>query len=136
VYRALRNGLTVATLLALVGYAVYPLMPPRMLSGYADVLAQTAGYGWWQTAAGAPRGAGGLTNQLAAMPSMHVGWAVWCALAASAMLRGRRGRALVWLYPLGSLAVVVATANHYVLDGVVGAALVLVCVAGARRRVS
>jgi hypothetical protein len=128
-YRRLRNGLMAATMLAVIGYAAFPAMPPRLLGGYTDTLAQTSGQGWWGAEASAPRGMGGLTNQFAAMPSMHVGWAVWCALAAGVLLAGSRGRRLVWLYPLGTLVVVVATANHWVVDGIAGAALVLaVCV--------
>ena len=128
-YRRLRNGLMAATMLAVVGYAAFPAMPPRLLGGYTDTLAQTSGQGWWGAEASAPRGMGGLTNQFAAMPSMHVGWAVWCALAAGVLLTGSRWRRLVWLYPLGTLVVVVATANHWVVDGIAGAALVLaVCV--------
>jgi len=132
-YRLLRTTLVVATALALIGYVAFPLMPPRMLAGYTDTMAQTAGSGWWGAEAGAPRGLGGLTNQFAAMPSMHVGWAVWCALAATALLPPGRWRVLVWLYPLGTLAVVVATANHYVVDGLAGAALVLAVLAALRR---
>jgi len=132
-YRLLRNTLVVATGLALIGYATYPLMPPRMLPSYTDTMSQTASYGWWGADASAPRGLGGLTNQFAAMPSMHLGWAVWCALAASMLLSGRRWRHLVWLYPLGTLAVVVGTANHYVVDGIAGAALVLGVFAVLRR---
>jgi hypothetical protein len=132
-YRALRNGLMAATLLAVIGYAAFPAMPPRMLGGFTDTLAATSGSGWWGAEASAPRGMGGMTNQFAAMPSMHVGWAVWCALAGSVLLAGSRWRRLVWLYPLGTLVVVVATANHYLVDGIVGAALVVAVCARMRR---
>jgi hypothetical protein len=136
-YRALRNALMAATMFAVIGYAAFPAMPPRLLGGYTDTLAQTSAHGWWGAEASAPRGMGGLTNQFAAMPSMHVGWAVWCALAAAVLLAGhRRLRAAAWLYPLGTLAVVVATANHWVVDGVAGAAVVLAAVLVFRRRVS
>ena len=122
-----------ATLLAVIGYAAFPAMPPRMLGGFTDTLAQTSGSGWWGAEASAPRGMGGMTNQFAAMPSMHVGWAVWCALAARVLLGARRWRWLVWAYPVGTLAVVVATANHYLVDGIVGAALMLAVCARLRR---
>jgi hypothetical protein len=126
-YRRLRNALVAATGLALVGYATFPAAPPRLLeTGYTDTLAQMAPHGWWGGEASAPRGMGALTNQLAAMPSMHVGWAVWCALAIGALATTRRVRIAAWLYPLGTLFVVVATGNHYLLDGVAGAALVVV----------
>ena len=43
-------------------------------------MAQYSSYGWWGGDASAPRGMGGLTNQYAAMPSLHVGWALWCGV--------------------------------------------------------
>ena len=135
-YRVLRNTLMAATMLAVIGYAAFPAMPPRLLGGYTDTLAATSAQGWWGAEASAPKGMGGLTNQFAAMPSMHVGWAVWCALAIAALVAGRRLRAIAWLYPLGTLVVVVATANHYVVDGFAGAALVLVVSRAASRRAS
>jgi hypothetical protein len=64
------------------------------------------------------------TNQFAAMPSLHVAWPVWIVAATWIAGAGRRGRALALVHlSLTSFAVVV-TANHWVLDGVAGAALV------------
>ena len=68
-----------ASAIGLVGFTLIPMAPPRMLPGYGDTLAMTAQHGWWGGDASAPRGLGAMTNQLAAMPSLHVGWALWCA---------------------------------------------------------
>ena len=68
--------------LGLVGYLAFPTAPPRLMGGaYVDSLARYAHFGWWAEHASAPAGLGGLTNELAAMPSLHVGWAVWVAWA-------------------------------------------------------
>ncbi|WP_328291438.1 phosphatase PAP2 family protein [Kineococcus sp. NBC_00420] len=135
-YRRLRTILVVATLLALVGYILLPTAPPRLLGGYLDVLAATSEHGWWGADASAPRGLGAATNELAAMPSMHVGWSVWVAIALRTLLHRPRLRTLVWAYPATTTFVVVATGNHWVLDAVAGAALVVLVsgVLGARVR--
>ncbi|ANH37005.1 PAP2 superfamily protein [Nocardioides dokdonensis FR1436] len=123
-YRTTRTVLVAATLTALACYLAVPVAPPRLMPGYVDVLAQTAPWGWWGGSASAPRGLGSMTNQLAAMPSMHVGWAVWVALALSRVVPPSWRRA-VWAYPVLTTVVVVLTGNHWVLDAVAGAAVVL-----------
>ncbi|HQR27229.1 MAG TPA: phosphatase PAP2 family protein [Nocardioides sp.] len=125
-YRSSRTALVVATGAALACYLAFPTAPPRFVVGYTDVLARTAEYGWWAGQGAAIKGAAGMVNQLAAMPSMHVGWAVWCALALSRMATARWQRVLVWSYPTVTFLVVVATANHWFLDAVAGAALVAI----------
>jgi hypothetical protein len=136
-YRRARTALVVATGLGLVGFVLLPTAPPRMLPGFVDTLAGTAGQGWWAGDASAPKGLGGLTNELAAMPSLHVGWALWCAWVV--LLAGRRRwlRVLAVAYAAGTVLVVVGTANHYVLDAAGGAAVlavgVLVTSVAARR---
>ncbi len=122
-YAAARRALVVATLAALVIFVVDPTAPPRLV-GYHDILATTADVGWWSTSASAPKGFGGITNQLAAMPSMHVGWAVWCALALRRHASSRVGRSAGWVYAAATTIVVLATANHWTLDAVAGAAIV------------
>ena len=59
------------------------------------------------------------------MPSLHVGWALWCAAAVVVTARSR-WRHLAWLYPLATTADVISTGNHFVLDCVAGALLVTV----------
>lgn len=96
-YVTARRALVVATIIGLAFYLLVPTAPPRLIGGaYIDILSQHVQAGWWGADASAPRGLGGITNELAAMPSLHAGWALWVAL------------------------VIVGTANHWVLDVVVG----------------
>ena len=128
-YTRARTTLMVATIIGLVGFSLLPVAPPRMLPGFIDTMAQYSGTGWWSTDASVPRGVGSLTNQFAAMPSLHVGWALWCGWQMV-----RHGKHLVTrvfgiLYPALITLVVVATGNHYLLDAVAGFAVVLLAMA-------
>ena len=122
-YRRLRTALVLATAVALVGYVTFPTAPPRLVGGYTDTLAATSSVGWWGAEGSAVRGAGGAVNQFAAMPSMHVGWALWCSLVFWRLARTRGQRALAAAYAPMTALVVVSTANHWVLDVVLGALL-------------
>ncbi|MFJ1597757.1 phosphatase PAP2 family protein [Streptomyces sp. NPDC088261] len=130
-YRAARTWLMLSTLLGLIGFTLLPTCPPRLLEaghGFVDTMAQYSSYGWWGAQASAPRGLGGMTNQYAAMPSLHVGWAVWCGVL---LWRHARSPFMRWLgvaYPVVITIVVMGTANHYFLDAVAG---VVVMAAGA-----
>ena len=128
----------VASAFALVVYALYPVAPPRLVPdlGIVDVMRDYASYGWWGDAASVPRGIGDATNQFAAMPSMHCGWATWCGIQMW-QLGGRRWRNAAVSYPLTMALTVVATGNHYVLDVVAGVAAVVLAylvVESLRRR--
>src|SRR5262249_59156285 len=70
-----------------------------------------------------PRGDPGLEKLWAAMPSLHDAGAVWCAAAMATATRGR-WRHLAWLYPTATTLVVLASANHFLLDAVGGLAAV------------
>ena len=122
--------LVLASGIALLIYALYPVAPPRLIPelGIVDVMRQFDTYGWWGSAASAPTGVGDATNQYAAMPSMHFGWALWCAIQMWS-LRSRVWRGLALAYPTVLLIVVLATGNHFVLDVAAGAACVLVAYA-------
>jgi membrane-associated phospholipid phosphatase len=61
-----------------------------------------------------------ISNQFAAMPSLHIGWASWCAFALWPLARKRWVRAAFLLYPALTLLCIVVTANHFWLDGVGG----------------
>jgi PAP2 superfamily protein len=112
-----RRLLVVITLLGLVVHIVFPLAPPRMFPrwGFLDTMT-TYGPSAYDGASGA------LVNQYAAMPSLHIGWAV---LIAVVVLRtGPRPVALVaCLHALTTVTVVIVTANHWLLDGLVALAL-------------
>ena len=80
-YAPARWALVVSCLIALACYLLLPTAPPRLLGGgYIDVLSLHSGDGWWGADASAPKGMGQLTNELAAFPSLHAGWALWVAL--------------------------------------------------------
>lgn len=122
-YRLARTWLMLSTLLGLVGFTLLPTCPPRLLDashGFVDTMAQYSSYGWWGTEASAPRGLGGMTNQYAAMPSLHVGWALWCGVLLWRHGRTPLLRVLGIVYPLLTVIVVMGTANHYFLDAVAG----------------
>ncbi|MFI9624865.1 phosphatase PAP2 family protein [Streptomyces sp. NPDC052042] len=123
-YRRARTWLMTSTVLGLVGFTLMPTCPPRLLDaahGFVDTMARYSSYGWWGAEASAPRGLGALTNQYAAMPSLHVGWALWCGIVLWRHARHPLVRAAAVAYPLVITFVVMGTANHYFLDAVAGA---------------
>ncbi|MFJ3229547.1 phosphatase PAP2 family protein [Streptomyces sp. NPDC086787] len=126
VYRAARTWLMTSTLIGLIGFTLMPTCPPRLLSadhGFVDTMAQYSSYGWWGSEASAPRGMGGMTNQYAAMPSLHVGWALWCGVLLWRHGGTRLAKVLGVAYPLLTAIVVMGTANHYFLDAAAGVAV-------------
>jgi hypothetical protein len=119
IYRPLRNALVLVNVLGFVVFWLLPVAPPRMLDGFTDVVASTHAFGSWHTGALASA-----ANQLAAMPSLHMAWAVWCTLALWRGTRRRLVRALAVAYPCMTALAVLATGNHFVLD-IVGGLIVL-----------
>ncbi|MEV0284943.1 phosphatase PAP2 family protein [Kribbella sp. NPDC050820] len=117
-YGKARWALAALTGLALVGHMFFPLAPPRMMPGWVDtgVLLGQSVYG--------PTTDSGVANQFAAMPSLHVGWAFMVAVF---LIRATHSRwRWLWMaHPVLTFAVVVVTANHYWLDGLVAIALAL-----------
>ncbi|KOG29228.1 phosphatase PAP2 family protein [Streptomyces resistomycificus] len=119
-----RRVLAVVTGAALVLHLVFPLAPPRMLA--ATGLVDTAQvYG--PSVYGPPR-TDTLSNQFAAMPSLHFGWALMLAVGLIVATRSRL-RWLWLLHPVLTLLVIVGTANHYWLDAVVAGAMLGVALA-------
>lgn len=129
-YGRARTALVVASLTGLAFYLTVPMAPPRFVEGYTDVLALHSAAGWWGADASAPRGMGDLTNELAAFPSLHAGWALWVALALAAAGVGRTWRTLGWAHALVTAFVVVGTGNHWLLDVVGGWVVVAAAWAG------
>ena len=126
-YRPLRNSLVVVNLLGFAVFWLYPVAPPRMLGGYTDVVASTHAFGGWHTGALASQ-----ANQLAAMPSLHIAWAVWCTVALWRISERRWVRALAVLYPCVTALAVLATGNHFLLDIVGGLVAIAMAVAIVR----
>jgi hypothetical protein len=114
-YPRFRNTLGIATAIALIGFSLYPLAPPRMFPGFIDTLERDPAF--WSFNSG---GMKSLSNQFAAMPSVHICWATWCALALGPRLKHQWARVLAWCYPVATFIVIVITANHYILDAVGG----------------
>ncbi|MFE9770514.1 phosphatase PAP2 family protein [Streptomyces sp. NPDC005931] len=120
-YRWARAALGFTTLLALVGFWLYPLAPPRLMPtlGIIDTVHgvqdfSEPDYGTLTA----------LTNQYAAMPSLHFGWSLWCGLIVAIIAPRTWMKALGLLHPLCTAAAIVATGNHWVLDAVGGAIVV------------
>jgi len=123
-YLWIRRTLVILTSAALVGHLAFPLAPPRMLPelGFVDtgILYDMSVYG--------ADGANSLANQYAAMPSLHVAWA---ALVAVGLIVSTQTwwRWFWMIHPAITLAVVVVTANHYWLDGIIGLILLAIALA-------
>lgn len=139
--------------IGLVMFRLYPLMPPRLLdagapwggrilqmhreirpTGIVDTLATFRGP--WSPQ---PVALNAFTNQFAAMPSLHCGFALWAGVVWWQWAKGRRWRFVGPLHTAVILFCVVVTGNHYVLDALVGWAVALVMLgvtsrfAGVRR---
>jgi len=132
-YRFARTMLAGTTALALIGFAAYTLMPPRLLDSnsiYGACAGQEAGchgYGlvdtieqWgglWKFGSG---GMASVSNQYAAMPSLHFGWSTWCAITIFVVIGRGRLRWLAFAYPAATLFCILVTANHFWLDAFFG----------------
>jgi hypothetical protein len=125
-YGSARTSIVLATLVALILYWLLPTTPPRLLGvgSYIDTMEHYANWGWWGNHAAAP-GPAQWTNEYAAFPSMHAGWAIWVAIQLTRMYPRRWPAVLGWLYFLGTSFVVVATGNHYVIDIAAGAGIMV-----------
>lgn len=121
-YPRWRNTLASTTALALIGFALFPLMPPRLLPatfGYVDTLAEIGGL--WSFDSGTMKS---ISNQYAAMPSLHFGWSLWSMLVLWPLGKERGWvRVLLAAYPAATLFAIVVTGNHFWLDAVGGAAV-------------
>ncbi|MFI6515861.1 phosphatase PAP2 family protein [Spirillospora sp. NPDC050679] len=123
-YRRVRNELVLLTAAGMAVHMAFPLAPPRLAGfGMTDTMLTVGPSAY-------PEAADGIANQYAAMPSLHVGWALLVALAVVRLARGP-WRWLLALHAPLTVFVVVITANHYWLDGVVAAGLLAFAVAAA-----
>jgi hypothetical protein len=124
-YPLVRNVLVLFTALSLL-IQLIPVAPPRLLPdlGFIDTAAQYGQSVYASTAIS--------VDELAAMPSVHVGWAL---LVAWAVIRISSSRFRWWVlaHPLVTIFVVVATANHFWSDGIVSGLLLGASIAVTRR---
>ena len=133
-YARWRNTVAITTALALIGFAGYSLMPPRLLDstmvygacnarygltchhyGIVDTLVRYGGL--WNFDSGT---VANVSNQYAAMPSLHIGWSTWCALVLVPRVRHTWTKVLVALYPVITFFCILVTGNHYWVDAVAG----------------
>ena len=136
-----RTTLMATTVLALIGFTLFPLMPPRLFNSFPPEHRYGGGelavelhqpdYRFVDTL----RDVGGLwsfdskkldsvSNQYAAMPSLHIGWSTWCMLVLLRFAKRKWTKALAIAYPIVTLTAIVATANHFIIDAVGGLAIV------------
>jgi membrane-associated phospholipid phosphatase len=130
-YYFVRNTFLVAMVIALVAYAVYPTAPPRLMPewGFADSISRFLG-----GSVSLDDGPGkAFLNFYAAVPSMHVCFAVMIGWPMARLSRRWPARIAWSLYPLWITFVVVATGNHYFTDVVLGALTAVVSAVIANR---
>jgi hypothetical protein len=123
IYRPLRNALVLANVIGFAVFWLFPVAPPRLLGGFVDVVAASHAIGSWHTGALASA-----ANQFAAMPSLHIAWAVWCTVVVWRITARRWLRTLAVIYPCVTAFAVLATGNHYVLDVLGGLVTIAVSV--------
>ncbi|MER7834399.1 bifunctional glycosyltransferase 87/phosphatase PAP2 family protein [Streptomyces sp. NPDC096040] len=120
-YRWARTALGFATAFALIGFWLYPLAPPRLLPGLGVIDTVHGPQDFAKPDYGTLTQ---LTNQYAAMPSLHFGWSLWCGIVIAVVAPKWWMKALGLLHPLFTVSAIIATGNHWVLDAVGGAAVV------------
>jgi len=117
-YGPARLVLFATTWLALVGFWAFPLAPPRLMAGKGFIDTVMVHHTWGSMSQGS---LSHVSNQYAAMPSMHIGWSLWCGITLVTLARPLWARILGALYPVFTLSVIISTGNHFWLDAVGGA---------------
>jgi hypothetical protein len=122
-----RNMFMVAWVLALVGYIVFPTAPPRFFPewGFFDAVSNFTGVTHDNVSVNA------LFNPYAAVPSMHVAFALMIGIPLARLVKHRTARVFWLLYPIIVTFVIVVTANHFIADAVLGALTAALAAYGA-----
>jgi hypothetical protein len=117
-FRRFRNGFLLATFIALVVHWQFPTAPPRLAGvGLEDTLRQLSNID-----IGSPTSSS-FSNPVAAVPSLHAGWAVGVGLGLVLYARPLLWRAVGVLYPLAVVVTIVVTGNHFIFDAIAGVAV-------------
>jgi hypothetical protein len=121
-FRSFRNGFLAATAIAVIIHWLFPTAPPRLTSGLGitDTLRL-----FWDVDIGSPR-VHGFSNPVAAVPSLHAGWAVGVGIGLVRYATHRWLKVLGVLYPLAVTLTIVVTGNHFIFDAIAGAAVLAV----------
>ena len=131
-YKYYRNIVLISFALALIGFALFPLAPPRMIAEQFKDTIREFGPAFY-----ASREFANFYNPYAAMPSLHFSWTVMFGVL---FLRtpNKWVKILGIIYPTTTLLAITITANHYIMDAIAGAALMIAAFAlmelGFRRR--
>lgn len=125
VYRRARNGLIAINAVGLAVFWILPVAPPRLLPGTGFVDSAIVSGAATHAATVRP-------DLFAAMPSLHVAWATWVGMQVVAATRHAVGRSLAITHGVLTSVIVVATANHYVLDVLAGALVAAVAAVAVR----
>lgn len=120
-YTLVRNAFFVANLLALVVFVLFPVAPPRMMynEGFEDTLSLFSGIDLHGG------NLSGLFNPYAAVPSMHMGYALMIGVVTALLVKSTLLRCLALTYPVLVFITIVATANHYIVDAAAGGAVMM-----------
>ncbi|HLW96543.1 MAG TPA: phosphatase PAP2 family protein [Solirubrobacteraceae bacterium] len=127
-YYFVRNMLFVGLAIGLIGYGLFPTMPPRFIPewGFIDTIQQVTGVSGNSTIAGF------FFNPYAAMPSMHVACAVMLGWSFRRLVRSRIAKVAWTLWPLFITFMTVITGNHFLIDAVAGLFVAVVSFFAAR----
>jgi len=127
-FALVRTTIVLSTALALVGYIAFPAAPPRLADlGFSDAVSAHTGLNLSSDMLGA------LYNPIAAVPSLHFGYALIVGVGLYALASNRWVRILGASYPLAMLYIIVATGNHFLFDAAAGGVVVIVAWLAARR---
>jgi PAP2 superfamily len=118
-FRSFRNGFLAATAIAVLIHWQFPTAPPRLLEGLGveDTLEAI-----WNIDIGSPH-ASAFSNPVAAVPSLHAGWAVGVGVGLMRYARRRWLRVAGVIYPIAVVLTIVVTGNHFIFDALAGVAV-------------
>jgi diacylglycerol O-acyltransferase / wax synthase len=119
-FHRFRRAAVLTTLIAQPIFVLFPCAPPRSLEGFVDTMEEVTGVDLDSGVVAQ------LYDPLAAMPSIHVAYAVVTTTGVRAASESAALRAVAPAYPPLVASVIFVTANHYVLDAVAGAAVAAV----------
>ncbi|TYK46027.1 bifunctional phosphatase PAP2/O-acyltransferase family protein [Actinomadura decatromicini] len=128
-YRTARNGFILLNLGGLTCFALYPVMPPRLMPdlGFVDTVLLGRTWGSW----GSPMVEH--ADKFAAVPSLHMGWTLWVGVELARVHARRWVQVVNAAHVLVTLYVILATANHYILDAAAAVPFVAAAVYAADR---
>jgi hypothetical protein len=117
-YVMFRNLMAIVTFAALILHLVFPLAPPRMMTGFVDTMREFGPNIYPKNLLD------GAANQIAAMPSLHFGWAMIAAIAVISVLK-TPWRWLALLHPTLMTLSIIATGNHWWIDAAAAGAIII-----------